>query len=265
MDRSNLKGLEDLYHRYNKRDLVHPDPLEFLYNYQQVQDREIVALIAASLAYGRVKQILKSVSLVLARIGNPTSFLETAGLGQLQDSLAHIRHRFTTGNDLALLLFGIKRALESHGSLENLFIKGLSPSEKTLSQALSRFVQALLALSGQERNFLLPDPARGSACKRGFLFLRWMIRHDEVDPGGWTSIPRSKLVVPLDTHMFHICKTLGLTAKRQANLRAALEITERFRKICPSDPVKYDFALTRFGIRPDLERSSIPSLLSVDQ
>ncbi len=261
MNKSIIKGLEDLYQRYNRRELVHPDPLEFLYDYQYVKDREIVALLAASLAYGRVTQILKSVSLVLSRIGNPTRFLETAGLEQIKDSLGDIRHRFTTGNDLALLLFGIKRALESYGSLENLFKRGFSPSDKTLTQALSHFVQTLLTLSGQKKNFLLPDPARGSACKRGFLFLRWMIRHDEVDPGGWTSIPRSRLVVPLDTHMYHICRTLGLTTRKQANLKTAMEITDQFREIYPSDPVRYDFALTRFGIRADLERSSLKSLL----
>ncbi|HOX23331.1 MAG TPA: DUF2400 family protein, partial [Elusimicrobiales bacterium] len=52
--------LEELYKRYNRRDYVHPDPLEFLYRYHRLQDRELAGLIAASLAYGNVRQILKS-------------------------------------------------------------------------------------------------------------------------------------------------------------------------------------------------------------
>ena len=67
-------------------------------------------------------------------------------------------------------------------------------------------------------------------------------------------MPPSKLLVPLDTHMHRIAMTLGLTKRKQADLRTALEITEAFRKFSPSDPVRYDFVLTRFGIRKDLDQ-----------
>ena len=49
--------LESLYKKYNRREYVHPDPLEFLYNYKDKCDQEVVGLIASSLAYGNVKQI----------------------------------------------------------------------------------------------------------------------------------------------------------------------------------------------------------------
>ncbi|HLC15716.1 MAG TPA: DUF2400 family protein, partial [Thermodesulfovibrionia bacterium] len=58
-------ALDDLFARYNRREFVHPDPLEFLYNYESLEDREIVGLIASGLAYGRVNQILKSAATVL--------------------------------------------------------------------------------------------------------------------------------------------------------------------------------------------------------
>ena len=61
-------ALEELYSRYNSREFVHPDPLEMLYDYENLPDREIAGLIASSLAYGRVTQILGSVSLVLERM-----------------------------------------------------------------------------------------------------------------------------------------------------------------------------------------------------
>jgi len=86
-----------------------------------------------------------------------------------------------------------------------------------------------------------------------------MVRRDEVDPGGWNDIPRSKLVVPLDTHMHKIAIMLGLTRRKQADIKTALEITDAFKKIEPDDPVKYDFVLTRFGIRND-ERFRFESL-----
>ena len=54
--------------------------------------------------------------------------------------------------------------------------------------------------------------------------------------------------MPLDTHMHRICRKLGFTERKPADLRTAVEVTEAFRRICPEDPVRYDFALTRLGI-----------------
>jgi len=59
------EALEGLYDCYNNRCWVHPDPLEYLYRYDRLDDREVAALVASMLAYGRVGQILKSVSEVL--------------------------------------------------------------------------------------------------------------------------------------------------------------------------------------------------------
>ncbi|KAF0120635.1 MAG: hypothetical protein FD151_1585, partial [bacterium] len=61
----------------------------------------------------------------------------------------------------------------------------------------------------------------------------------------------SKLIVPLDTHMHRICLALKLTKRKQADIRTASEITAAFRTISPDDPVRYDFALTRLGIRKE--------------
>ena len=66
--------LENLYRRYNRDQYIHPDPVELLHQYDDVKDREIAGLIASSLAYGRVNQILKSVSYVLKRM-TPTPYL----------------------------------------------------------------------------------------------------------------------------------------------------------------------------------------------
>jgi uncharacterized protein (TIGR02757 family) len=95
---------------------------------------------------------------------------------------------------------------------------------------------------------------RGSAAKRWHLFLRWLVRADEVDPGGWTRVPMSRLVVPMETHMHRICATLGILSRKSADGRAALEITEFFRRLDPADPARFDFSLTRLGIHPDAGR-----------
>lgn len=251
------KILDELYARYNRREFVHPDPLEFLYDYKDVRDREIVGLVASSLAYGRVAQILKSVSFVFERMPSPSIFLRHASLKSLLKTFKGFKHRFTTEEEIAMMFFGIKRVIERHGSLHACFTACMNDDDDddddTILPALSAFVKELITESDRQRNSLLPLPARGSACKRLHLFLRWMVRKDNVDPGGWDNVPKSRLVVPLDTHMYRICLALGLTQQKRADMRTALEITTAFRTITPDDPVKYDFALTRLGIRNDTD------------
>lgn len=242
-------ALEDLYSRYNRRRFVHPDPLEFLYEYPDLPDREIAGLVAALLAYGKVTQILRSVSIVLGRMGSPAAFLRRASAGSLLRTFSGFKHRFTTGEHLARALLGAKRMIEREGSLGACFMSGLRDEDETVVPALSAFMTKMMAGSGGGYSSLLTSPERGSACKRLNLFLRWMVRRDRVDPGGWDAVPASKLVVPLDTHLFRISRTMGLTDRRVADLRTALGITAAFRTVAPEDPVRYDFALTRLGIR----------------
>lgn len=241
--------LENLYLRYNKREFVHPDPLEFLYNYSDLTNREIVGIIASSLAYGRVSQIIRSVSWVLDQMGpSPLRFLNQASKKSLKCTFSGFKHRFTTGDELASMLFGIKQVIERYGSLQKPFLQGLRDADETVIPALTMFAKQLRDNSNGQYNSLLPYPKKGSALKRFNLFLRWMVRRDDVDPGGWTDVPASKLIVPLDTHMHQISLALGLTQRKLPDMKTAMEITQAFKKIAPKDPVRYDFVLTRFGI-----------------
>ena len=253
LDTQTLKiKFDDLYKHYHRRRFVHPDPLEFLYSYRDVRDREIVGLIASSLAYGRVAQILKSVSRVLEVIGySPCDFLQNATMNSLERAFAGFSHRFANGDQLAALLFGVKKAISRFGSLNICFLAGMSPHDENIIPAMTFFSDQLGGKNGGPGH-LLARPEKGSACKRLNLFLRWMVRKDEVDPGGWNGISCSKLIIPLDTHMYRIGMGLRLTERRGANMHAALEITSAFKRIAPDDPVKYDFALTRLGIRDDV-------------
>ena len=247
--RLNKAALEELYQRYNRTELARGDPLGFLYDYQDPGDREIVGLLASSLAYGRVAQILKSVRGVLGRMGaSPTAFLLRSSRESLRACFAGFRHRFTTGENLCGLLLGAKRLVERDGSLESAFVAGHREDHETVLPALCAFADELRQAGGGARSHLLAAPSLGSACKRLHLFLRWMVRQDDVDPGGWGRVSASKLVVPLDVHMHRIGLALGLTTRKQADMRTALEITRGYREVAPDDPVRYDFALTRLGI-----------------
>ena len=97
--------------------------------------------------------------------------------------------------------------------------------------------------------FMFPLPSKGSVCKRMNLFLRWMVRKDELDFGLWDEIDKSKLIIPVDTHIARICRKLKLTKKKNINWNMAEEITENLKKYDPDDPVKYDFAICHIGMR----------------
>lgn len=251
--------LEDLYAWLNRREFVDPDPLMCLYPYDDVRDREIVGLVAACLAYGRVAQILNSVRQVLAVMGeSPWAYLEETPDREISSHFQYFVHRFAKGPQLSALLIGVKQVVEDYGSLNACFLDGVSKRDDTIAPALSAFSRKIIAASsnGFGPGHLMPCPEKGSACKRLHLYLRWMVRQDKVDPGGWQGISPAALIVPLDVHMFRIARQLGLTCRNQANLRTAMEITDGFRKWSPADPVRYDFALTRFGIRKDISGAS---------
>lgn len=248
------KKLEELYSLYNHLEYVHPDPLEFLYDYPDPLDREIVGLIASSLAYGRVAQILKSISVILEKMRHsPRAFLMESSEKRLKSAFAGFKHRFTTGEEMASMLQRAKDLIKEYGSVNECFLTGFNRDDETVVPALSVFVKRFDGERSDLKSSLVPDPDRGSACKRLNLFLRWMVREDEVDPGGWRGVPPSKLVIPLDTHMYRICGALDMTCRKQADMRTAMEITDYFRGISPDDPVRYDFAITRLGIRRDAE------------
>jgi uncharacterized protein (TIGR02757 family) len=248
--------LDKLYNKYNHYDFIKPDPLQFVYRYDKSSDREIIAFLSAGLAYGRVEQIQKSLTNLFERMGdNPYEFV--TGFGKTKrKKLSGFKHRFTTDQDISDLLTCFKKVLNQHSSIEEFFIQGCSPGDKNVIDGLSNFCNSLLNIYASRHNgqisrglkYLLVNPADGSACKRLNLFLRWMVRDDDVDTGLWKSIDKARLIVPIDVHMGRLCRILGFHNQKTVSLSTAIKITECFAEIEPADPVKYDFALSRIGI-----------------
>ncbi len=248
--------LEKLYSKYNHRDLIKPDPLQFVYRYDNPSDMEVAAFLAADLAYGRVEQIQKSLTNLFKRMGeSPYAFVRGFGKAE-RKKLSGFKHRFTTDLDISDLLMLLKKVLNRYAGIEEFFIQGYNPGDRNIVPALSKFCDSLLDMYVAEHNpktsrglkYLLVNPAKGSACKRLNLFLRWMVRDDDVDTGLWKGIDKAKLIVPVDVHMGRLCKILGLYNRKAVSLATAIKITEGFAEIEPGDPIKYDFALSRIGI-----------------
>lgn len=246
---------EDLFVRFHKRTLVSPDPLQFLYQFSNPQDREVAALICACFAYGNVKQILKNLTAIFARMPAPHQFIMNTSPAQLRSIFKGFKYRFTTAEELCAFLSSLRRVLKKYGSLENCFLAHDNPAEPTVCSGLRGMAKELRANVSVPS--LVPDPDKPSALKRLNLFMRWLVRQDEVDPGGWTRVNPARLLVPLDVHMHRVARMLGLTKRNAADMKTALEISLALAKFCPQDPIKYDFCLTRFGIRPDMDEKDL--------
>ncbi len=243
--------LESYYHRYNRKRYISPDPLQLVFDYEEAADREVAGFISSSLALGRVNSIIGAAGGVLRSLGSPARGLRRISETDLRTEFSGFRYRFYSSEDLVNLLLGIGGVLRQFGSLENCFLSCVDPSDQTTLPALTRFVRLIGREAGGSLA-MLPDPVLGSACKRLHLFLRWMIRHDAVDPGVWRGIKPAILVVPMDVHMHRISCSLGITERKQPDAKTAVEVTDFFRSIRPDDPVRYDFCLTRTAIHPQL-------------
>jgi uncharacterized protein (TIGR02757 family) len=259
--------LQRLYARYNRREFIGSDPLQFVYEYSNPADMEVAALLAADLAYGRVQQIQKSLANLLGRMGeSPNAFVRNFD-EQRRARLKDFKHRFTTGDDISDLLELLRDILDKFSSIEKFFVQGYNPGDKNIIPALSKFCDSLLDMYAKTHNgnitrglsYLLPRPASGSACKRLNLFLRWMVRDDEVDAGLWKSVDKARLIVPVDVHIARLCRIFSFHDRKTTSLSTALTITKSFIEIEPADPVKYDFALTRIGIVNDCDGNYRPS------
>ena len=243
------RWLEALHAQQHDPGKLAPDPLQLVVPFAAPADREVVGLVAACLAYGNVTAMLPAIRRVLAVLGPaPAATLDGLTDADLHAALAGFRYRVTTGERVAGLLAAVRRVRSTHGSLEAA-MAARDDGGPTIVGGLSGLVGTLRAASPAPLDHLLPDPAGGSACKRPALWLRWLVRHDAIDPGGWTGTDPARLLMPIDTHVFQTARRRRWTRRRTVNLATAMEITARLRELEPADPLRWDFAITRPGIR----------------
>ena len=247
-------SLDMIYNRYHKPEFIHPDPLEFVIK-AKPENREVAGLIASSLAVGRVNLILKAIEYVLSKLPEKLHDLADLKKEDIKSRFTGFKYRFYDADAITDLLYGIGMCIRTYGNLEKCFIQGIKKDDINVLNGLIAFTAKIKYLGGSTVS-MLPSPEKGSACKRLHLYLRWMIRKDNIDPGGW-NLPSSMLIVPLDVHMNNISTMLGFTSRKPADEKTALEITDAFRVFDSEDPVRFDFSLTRLGIHPDLTYESL--------
>ncbi len=249
-----------------------PDPIDFVHRYTAPGDQEVAALIASSLAFGRVASFegtLEQVFQLADSAGGPAAWADSAVCAN-DDGLKPVFYRWVRGDDLQRWIRTIGRFRQKHGSLASFMGVHVSRRDADIGPGLGRLIEELreLSVAGEARQYtslsrgfrhLLPHPKSGSACKRLCMLSRWMTRSDAPDLGLWPVSP-GQLVIPLDTHVHRLARLLGLTRRRDSSWRTAAEITRNLRQIDPADPVRYDFALAHLGISGACKARFIPAV-----
>lgn len=246
--------LERLYADFDYAGRVERDAIRFPLRYPDPRDREVVALLTACLAYGRVDLFGSALDRVLAAVGPSPARLVMAFEPERHATLfSDFLYRFNRPRDVVAFCVAARQMLERHGSLEACFLAGDPDSAGPIRPALEAFARAFLEadlgavfprgrLSRGYRH-LFPLPSVGGPCKRLHLFLRWMVRRESPDFGLWSRVSPARLLVPVDTHVENMSRAIGLTRRRSRTWAMAEEITGRLAAIDPGDPVKFDFAL----------------------
>ncbi len=251
-------ALDRLYRDFNAADSA-SDPVHLVRPFPEPRDREIAGFCAGALAFGRVASVLHSIEALFAITGpRPAEFVRRFDPAAPHPELRAMVHRWTRGADLVALLWILRQMLERSGSLEQFFLDGYDSADADVGPALDSFSTRALGLDMRRAYgrlpkrpgvcYFFPRPSAGSACKRLNLFLRWMVRRDEVDLGVWTRVPQGKLIVPLDTHVIRLGRCLKLTRYASPGWRMAADITASLRALDPVDPVRFDFAICHVGM-----------------
>jgi uncharacterized protein (TIGR02757 family) len=238
------------------------DPVGHVRRYRTREDLEIAGLVGACLAFGNAKALRAKVSDVFDRLGPNLARAADDELGVFA-ALGGWKHRVYRGEDVARLVIGARRVQRMHGSLERAFTRGLE-EQGDLRPALSAWVRQIRTAGGLDvasagngnakgarrgARHILSDPEGTSGCKRLLLFLRWMVRPDDgVDLGLWSTVSPSRLLVPVDTHLYKLSSNLGFTRRATLTWKTTEEITQALRELDPKDPVRFDFSLCHLGM-----------------
>jgi uncharacterized protein (TIGR02757 family) len=231
-------NLEEIYSREKDSllQLVKNDPVEFLYRYSDSRDKEITGFLASQFAYGKIKVFKKFLEDLFGRMGNSPYLFVTKGDFTI---LKGLYYRFQKEDDIILLFTVLRRIMNEFGGIGNMLKFFYEGDVRT---ALWKAREHLFG-SSDELTFFFPKPLPSNPMKRWNLYLRWMVRKDEIDTGLWDFIDKKALIIPLDTHVFKIANCMGWIEHKVPSYKAAAGITNTLKRFSPEDPLKYDFFL----------------------
>jgi uncharacterized protein (TIGR02757 family) len=241
--------LDEKVELYNRPAFIESDPIRIPHQYTKKQDIEIAGFLAATIAWGNRKMILRNANRMMELLDHsPYEFIMNSSNDEIE-MINRFVHRTFNSTDLIYFLKALQNIYRYKGGLETIFTA--HKTSDSLQPAIHEFHKIFFELPHEKRTERhVSDPYMGSAAKKLNMYLRWMIRNDNrgVDFGLWKSISPSTLSCPLDIHSGNVARKLGLITRNQNDTKAVSELDSNLREMDSNDPVKYDFALFGLGV-----------------
>jgi len=235
--------------QYNQFDFIESDPISIPHQFNLKEDIEIAGFLAATIAWGNRKMIIKNANKMVSLMGNsPFDFVMEHNNAQLE-RLNGFVHRTFNAEDFKYFIKALQNIYSNHNGLESVFTQ--HATAESMQPAIHQFKKIFFSIEHPARTQKhVSDPFKGSAAKKINMYLRWLVRNDKagVDFGLWKSISPAILSCPLDVHSGNVARKLGLLTRKQNDAKAVNELDNNLRLLDPKDPVKYDFALFGLGV-----------------
>ncbi|VTP95281.1 TIGR02757 family protein [Sphingobacterium daejeonense] len=256
MDLSLKDFLDRKVEEYNRPDFIPNDPISIPHQFTEKQDIEIMGFFASILAWGQRKTIINKCNELIERMdGSPYDFIVNHGDEDLKNMLG-FKHRTFNDTDLLYFISFFKYHYTHFTSLEDAFLQVEDMNGFSIEESLNSFKSYFFSLPDYPHRTRkhVSSPLQKSTCKRLNMFLRWMVRKDDmgVDFGIWDQIKPKDLICPCDVHVERVARKFGLIQTDKVNWKTAIELTDHLKELDPADPVKYDFALFGLGVAGEL-------------
>lgn len=235
---------------FNNQAYLETDPLQVPHRFSNIKDIEISAFLTSQLAWGNRKAIIKAASKVMELMEETPWEWITSSKEHNFDVFDDFVYRTFNGSDMKFYVQRIAEILHEYDSLGNYFEHLYIHSHKDIKTLLSLFYSSFMKDAPQRTARHLANVAKGSAGKRMNMFLRWMVRSDnmKVDLGIWKFIHQRELYIPLDVHSGRVSRKLGLLDRNSDDWKSVEILTSKLRQFDLDDPVKYDYALFGLGV-----------------
>lgn len=251
-----LKTQLDKYiEQYETEDFIKDDPVMFLHKFNNKKDVELAGFIASVFAYGKREVFIKKINHIFDLMENkPYEYIKS--FDYKNNNIKDCDYRFSKDCDFIELLRILNILYNENETLETLFKYCYEQNHEiwNMFQGVVDYFYARIDKSTATKGFyhFLPNPEKKSALKRLNMLMRWYVRKSKVDIGIWDFVPKSELLIPLDTHVAKISRRLGLLKRNDNGYESVIELTNNLKMFDPIDPIKYDFALFGYGVNNKL-------------
>lgn len=243
--------LDKYIEKYETVDFIKDDPVQFVHLFKDKRDVEIAGFIASMFAYGKREVFISKLTYIFNIMQNkPYEYVKN--FNYKDNNILNCDYRFSKDCDLIEVLKILHALYSENETLESLFKYSYSKKREVwdMFQGVVDYFYSRVDEKSAGKGFyhLLPNPRKKSALKRMNMLLRWFVRKSSVDIGIWNFIPKSELLIPLDTHVAKISRKLNLLKRNDNGYESVMELTNNLKKFDAKDPIKYDFALFGYGV-----------------